>query len=72
MTMPHMTGDELAGELMRIRPEIPIIICTGFSEKLTEEKAGEIGIRAFVMKPLLKAEIAKTIRQVLDQEIEDE
>lgn len=68
MTMPFMTGDELAGEFMRIRQDIPIIICTGYSEKLTEEKALSIGIRAYLGKPLLKSEIAKTVRRVLDQQ----
>ncbi len=71
MTMPFMTGDELAAELIRIRQDIPIIICTGYSEKLTEEKALSIGIRAYLGKPLLKSEMAKTVRRVLDQNCED-
>ena len=71
MTMPFMTGDELAGEFMRIRQDIPVIICTGFSEKLTEEKALSIGIRAYLGKPLLQSEMAKTIRRVLDEKRED-
>ena len=65
MTMPKMTGDELARELLKIRPDMPIILCTGFSEKIDEEKAKEIGIREFVMKPIVTREIAKTIRKVL-------
>ena len=68
MTMPNMTGDDLAKELQQIRPDIPIIICTGFSEKLGERKAQEIGINAFVMKPIVMHEIAVTIRKVLDRE----
>jgi PAS domain S-box-containing protein len=68
MTMPHMTGEALAGEIMRIRPDIPIIICTGFSERITEEKAGALGIQAFVMKPFFMREIAGLIRRVLDQQ----
>ena len=71
MTMPFMTGDELAGEIMRIRQDIPIIVCTGYSEKLTEEKALKIGIRAYLGKPLLKSEMAETVRKVLDQQSED-
>jgi CheY-like chemotaxis protein len=71
MTMPFMTGDELAEELMRIRQDIPIIICTGYSEKLTEEMALSIGIRANLGKPLLKSEITETVRRVLDQKSED-
>ena len=71
MTMPKMTGIELAEELINIRPNIPIIICTGFSEKITKENAKDKGIRAYIMKPLLKIELAKVVRQVLDQKSED-
>jgi len=67
MTMPQMTGDKLAQELMQIRPDIPIIICTGFSERMTEEKAKEMGIKAFAMKPLVMRDLANTVRKVLDQ-----
>jgi PAS domain S-box-containing protein len=66
MTMPHMTGDRLAAELMRIRPGIPVIVCTGFSEQINKEKAQAQGIKAFIMKPFLKREIATAIRDVLD------
>jgi len=66
MTMPKMTGDKLATELLSIRPGIPIILCTGFSERITGEKAKEMGIRKFVMKPLVKSELAKAVREVLD------
>ncbi len=66
MTMPNMTGDRLASELLRIRPDIPIILCTGFSEKVTEHRAKDIGVKAFIMKPMVRAEIAKIIRKVLD------
>lgn len=64
-TMPNMTGDEMAKELMSIRPDIPIILCTGFSEKMDEKKAMHMGIRAFVMKPIVMRQIADTIREVL-------
>jgi len=66
MTMPKMTGDELAKELMAIRPDIPIILCTGFSEHINEEKAKTIGIRKLIMKPFIMREMAEAIRQVLD------
>ncbi len=66
MTMPRMTGDRLAAELMRLRPGLPVIVCTGFSEQINREKAQEQGIRAFIMKPFLKREIATVIRDVLD------
>jgi PAS domain S-box-containing protein len=66
MTMPKMTGDELAKELMTIRPDIPIILCTGFSEHINEEQAKAIGIRKLIMKPFIMREMAEAIRQVLD------
>lgn len=65
MIMPNMTGDRLALELMKINPKIPIILCTGFSEKITEEKAKKMGIKAFVMKPLVMANLAETVRKAL-------
>ena len=67
MTMPNMTGDKLAGELLIIRPNIPIILCTGFSEIMSKEKAKAMGIAAYIMKPVVMREIAKTIREVLDK-----
>jgi PAS domain S-box-containing protein len=66
MTMPNMTGEDLAQELMRIKPNIPIILCTGFSAKIDDQKASAVGIRALVMKPIVKREIATTVRKVLD------
>ncbi|MBI9076619.1 MAG: response regulator [Desulfatibacillum sp.] len=67
MSMPDMNGDILATEIMKIRPGVPVILCTGYSSKITQEKAEAIGIRAFAMKPLRKAELARSIRQVLDK-----
>ncbi len=67
MTMPQMTGDKFSEELIRIQPNIPIILCTGFSELITDDKAREIGIKAFVFKPITTQEMATTIRQVLDR-----
>ena len=66
MTMPNMTGEKMAAEIMKIRPDMPIILCTGFSPVITEKKAMAMGIRAFIMKPILKNEIAVKIREVLD------
>ena len=66
MTMPNMTGDRLAREMLSIKPGIQIIVCTGFSEKLSKEKAESIGIKGFLMKPVLKSDMAKTVRKVLD------
>lgn len=67
MTMPNMTGADMTKAIMRIRPDIPIILCTGFSEVISEEKAKAIGIREFIMKPITSRKIAETIRSVLDQ-----
>jgi PAS domain S-box-containing protein len=64
-TMPQMTGERLAQELRRIRPDIPIILCTGFSHVMNATKAQALGIDAFCMKPLVAQELALTIRQVL-------
>jgi PAS domain S-box-containing protein len=65
MTMPIMTGDVLTREIMTIRPEIPIIICTGYSERITEEKALAMGAKGFVMKPIVLKDMANLIRKVL-------
>ena len=66
MTMPKMTGERLSQELMNIRPEIPIILCTGFNEQINEQKAKAIGIKAFLMKPLTLNHLAETVRAVMD------
>jgi PAS domain S-box-containing protein len=68
MTMPNIRGDELARELLKIRPDIPIILCTGFSEMISEEKANKLGIRRLVMKPISKKDLAIAIRDVLRAE----
>ena len=67
MTMPDMTGFELAGKLLEFRPDLPIILCSGFSEMVTEEKAKAIGIREFVMKPIDLIEMAKIVSRALDK-----
>lgn len=66
MTMPRMTGFELAEKLLQIRTDIPIILCTGFSEMVTHKKARTIGIREFVMKPIDISEMAEIVRRTLD------
>ncbi len=67
LVMPGLTGEELSIAMLATRPDIPIILCTGFSKALSEEKALEIGIRAVVYKPFVIDELAKTIRSVLDK-----
>jgi len=64
-TMPRMTGAELAGKILAIRPDIPVILCTGFSAQISDEKAQEIGIRRLLMKPLDARQTARAIREVL-------
>jgi DNA-binding NtrC family response regulator len=66
-TMPEMTGEALMREVRRRRPEIPVILCTGFSHVIDATRAQEIGIDAFLMKPLLIRDLAVTIRQVFAQ-----
>ena len=67
MTMPNLTGDKLAVELMKIRRDIPVILCTGYSRKISDETASNMGIRAFAYKPMVKADLARTVRKVLDE-----
>jgi len=68
-TMPEMTGAELAERMLLIRPDIPIILCTGYSSIISEEEAKKIGIREFALKPLSKANLAELIRKALDSEV---
>jgi len=67
MTMPKMNGVAFAQQILQVREDIPIILCTGFSELVNEEKARAVGIKAFVMKPLVRKTIADTVRRVLDE-----
>lgn len=66
-TMPVMPGDMLVQEIRALRPEIPVILCTGFSHTMTEEKARALGIDAFLMKPFTARELASAIRQGLER-----
>jgi len=67
MTMPGMTGDKLAGELRKIHSNIPIILCTGFSELISSDKATSLGINGFVMKPVGLKALSTVIRNTLDK-----
>jgi CheY-like chemotaxis protein len=67
MTMPGMTGDVLASEMMNIRSDTPIIICTGYSERMDEQRATDLGIKGLMMKPFTIRRLSRTIRAVLDQ-----
>ena len=68
-TMPGMTGLDLARRLLERKPELPIILCTGYSTLVSTESAAAAGIRAFAMKPLAKREIAALVRRVLDERV---
>jgi DNA-binding NtrC family response regulator len=64
-TMPHLTGEELAREMLRLRPDLPIILCTGFSAAVSPEKARAMGIREFIIKPIPTRTMAETIRRAM-------
>ena len=66
MMMPQMTGTSLAGEIKRLRPDIPVVLCTGYSEKVDENTASAYGITAYALKPLVKQQLAVLLRSVLD------
>jgi CheY-like chemotaxis protein len=66
IAMPEMTGDKLASAILSIRPDIPVILITGFAKKMSKEKAMRVGAKAFLSKPVDKKELAKTVRNVLD------
>lgn len=70
-TMPQMTGVELAAEMMHLRKDIPIILCTGYSEVVSAEHAKELGIREYLLKPIVARDLARAIRRVLDQPGQD-
>lgn len=65
MTMPAMTGDELSKKIREIRPDVPIVICTGFSEKFDEKQANRFGINGFVTKPVDRVTPAQTVQSAL-------
>ncbi len=64
-TMPSMTGEVLAAEVRRLRPDIPVILCTGYSHVISSERAKALGFDAFCLKPLLTQDLSRTIRNVL-------
>ncbi len=70
MTMPAMTGEVLAAKIISIRPDIPVIVCTGYSERIDKEIIKKIGIKELAMKPLVMKDIAEMIRRVLGATIE--
>ncbi len=69
MTMPLLTGDRLAREIMGIKPDMPVVMCSGFNERSNPEKAVELGIKGFLAKPVLKSDLANMVRKVLDENL---
>ena len=66
MTMPRMTGDRLAAEVLKIRPHMQVIICTGYSERMSAKKAAALGVRKYIEKPIDLRNLASAIREVLE------
>ncbi|CCK79628.1 two component system sensor histidine kinase, hybrid, associated with CheB and CheR [Desulfobacula toluolica Tol2] len=69
MAMPNMPGDKLSAQLIKINPDIPILLCTGFSEAISKEKAAALGIKGFLMKPIVMKDFADKIREVLKKNL---
>ncbi|MBT6338329.1 MAG: response regulator [Desulfobacula sp.] len=67
MTMPGLLGTQLAKKLLEIRPDLPILICTGFSERVDQETASSFGIKGYINKPILLEELSLKVRELLDQ-----
>ncbi len=67
ITMPHMFGDRLAKKLLRIRNDIPIILCTGYSKRISNELIVEYRVKALLSKPIARKDLAMTVRKVLDE-----
>jgi len=67
--MPNISGDKLASALIKIRPDIPILLCTGFSETMTDEKIKSLGLRGILMKPMMMKDLARKIREVLVKKV---
>ena len=64
-----MTGDRLAAEVLKIRPHMPVIICTGYSERMSAEKAEVLGVSKYIEKPIGARNLASSLREVLDEKL---
>jgi two-component SAPR family response regulator len=62
-----MSGDELVTKMKHIRSDVPVILCTGFSERIKDRNINELGINGILMKPIIKSDLAQTVRKVLDE-----
>jgi YesN/AraC family two-component response regulator len=65
--MPHMTGNRLAKEILKIRSDMSIIICTGYSQRMFDERAQKLGIQKYIEKPIEMENLARSVREVLDE-----
>ena len=65
LTMPHLTGTELSARIKQLRPDIPIILFTGYSERLSREAAADAGIDEYCMKPVSLRELARTVSRLI-------
>lgn len=70
-TMPGMTGADLAMSILELRPGLPVIMCTGYSETMTRERARELGIRGYLFKPVLKKDLAEAVLAALPEKLSD-
>jgi DNA-binding NtrC family response regulator len=66
-TMPNLTGEELAEKVLKIKPDMPIIMCTGHSDTVSREDAFAIGIKRYILKPIQGNELVYAVREVLDE-----
>jgi CheY-like chemotaxis protein len=67
MTMPNLTGTQLAEKMLKIKPDLPVILCTGFSARIDEKRIDKMGIKGYLTKPIIKKELAVTIKKVLQE-----
>ncbi|MHB8790328.1 MAG: response regulator [Desulfobulbaceae bacterium] len=65
-TMPEMTGIDMARRMLQLRPDIPIILCSGYSNLVNEETAKAAGIKAFALKPMTRSQLSQLILSALD------
>jgi CheY-like chemotaxis protein len=70
LVMPHLPGDQLAEELLRFRPDLPIILCSGYGRTMTDQKAKAMGIRAFLQKPFGRRELGLAVQEALRQRMD--
>ncbi|MDM8537916.1 response regulator [Desulfobacterales bacterium HSG17] len=67
MQMPNMSGDQLSVKITKMRSDIPVLLCTGFSETMSEVKAASLGINGFLLKPIVMKDLSHKIREMLDK-----